>query len=111
QAGAVQTMGGVRLVAAGALGVKDLPANGLGGVESQLGIGLSGFGVATGKGKQSEGAEQRQGRTTSEQEIRAQVSWHGRNQVPSYRNGHPGQKRPRSGFARGRGTRTGGEPA
>ncbi len=54
QAGAVQAMAGIGLVAAGAIGIKDMAADGLGGSESKFGIGLPGFGVAAGQGKQRE---------------------------------------------------------
>lgn len=74
EAGTVQSMGGIRLVAAGTIGIKHMASDGLGGTEPQFGVGLSEFGVAAGDGKQGERAKQRERRAAGEKEIRARVS-------------------------------------
>ncbi len=75
---------GIRLMAPGAIGVEDMPAEGLRRVQPKLGVGLPGFDAAAGDGQQGDRAEQC-GQGGAEREKSGwNVSWHGPDRVPSY---------------------------
>ncbi len=63
ETGAVQSAAGIRLMAAGAIGIKNVASDGLVGSEAKLGVGLSGLGLAAKRCQQRKAAEQFEQRT------------------------------------------------
>jgi len=73
----VQAAAGIRLMAAGAVGIKNVAADGLGGIQSQFGIGLAALGLTSGDGGNRKKADQRNRRPGNNGKNRAHVerSW------------------------------------